>query len=233
MLRCDLCQRGCLGTLPLFKGLPVADIRDIQRLVQHSTYERGDMVIHERDKLFGLYIVESGQAKAFTQNAQGNEYVLRLLQAGDFYGELALVAPTNAPSSLQALTPLKLCSINGPDLRQYLLSHAAAALSILEAVATRLRQSEQLTETLGLLDSRQRVAALLLQLAERQGRQTPTGIRLQLELNRTELANMVGLRQETFSRCLSEFRREGWVTTEGHRIVYLTNTDALRNLRAL
>lgn len=231
MLRCDLCKRGCLGALPLFKGLQSADIYDIQKLIHHRAYERGEMVIHEGDELFGLYLVESGQAKTFTQNAKGNEYVLRLLQAGDFYGELALVAPMKSPSSVQALTPIKLCSINGEELRQYLLSHPAAALSILEALATRLRQSEQLSEELGLLDSRQRVAALLLQLAERQGRQTPNGIRLQLKLNRTELANMVGLRQETFSRCLSEFGRHGWITTQGHRNIYLTDVEALHNLR--
>lgn len=231
MQRCDLCKRGCLGTLPLFKGLQPADIQDIQQLVTHRTYERGEIAIHEGDQLFGLHIVEAGQAKVFTQNTNGNEHVLRLLQAGDFYGELSLVAPMNAPSTMQALTPLKLCSVNGGELRQYLLEHPVATLSILEALATRLSQSEQFSLELGLLDSRQRVAALLLQLAKRQGRQTLNGIKLQLELNRTELANMIGLRQETFSRCLSEFRRDGWIATEGHRNIYLTDLEALHKLR--
>lgn len=186
------------------------------------------MVVHEGDQLFGLHIVEAGQAKAFTQNAKGQEYTLRLLQVGDFYGELALVAPMSAPSSLQALTPLRLCSIDGQELRRYLLAHPAAALSILEALATRLRQSEHLTEGLGLLDSRQRVAALLLHLGERQGKPTREGIKLQLELSRTELANLVGLRQETLSRCLSEFVRRSWISTQGHKIIYVRDVEALR-----
>lgn len=231
MLRCDLCKRGCLGVLPLFRGLKATDIQDIKQLVRHRSYEKGEMVVREGDELFGLHIVEAGQAKAFTQNTQGKEYTLRLLQVGDFYGELALIAPMKAPSSLQALTRLKLCSIDGQELRQYLLAHPAAALSILEAMAVRLRQSERLTEELGLLDSRQRVAALLLQLGERQGRSTPEGLKLQLELSRTELANLVGLRQETLSRCLAEFARSRWIKTLGHKTIYITDADALRRIR--
>lgn len=230
MLRCDLCKRNCLGALPLFKGLNTTDIQEIKELVHHRIYQRGEMVVHEGDQLSGLYIVESGQAKVFTQNAQGKEYTLRLLQVGDFYGELALVAPMSASSSLQALTPLKLCTIDGQELRHYLLAHPTAALSILEALATRLRQSERLTETLSLLNSRQRVATLLLQLGERQGRPTPEGTKLQLELNRTELANLVGLRQETFSRCLAEFVRQGWIKTQGYKTILIRDVEALRQL---
>ncbi|MGI6358835.1 MAG: Crp/Fnr family transcriptional regulator [Bacillota bacterium] len=228
-MRCDLCHRGCVGSLPLFRGLPSTDIRDIQRLVTHGSYRKGDAVIREGDPLAAIYIVEHGQAKVFAQNPNGGEQVLRWLQAGDFYGELALVAATSAPSTVQALTDLRICSISASGLRNYLLQHPAATLSILEAVANRLRQAERLSEQLGLMSSRQRVAALLLHLAERQGHDTSQGKRIQLYMNREELAAMIGLRQETFSRCLSEFRQQGWVQTEGYKVLYIIDEKMLRS----
>ncbi len=230
MLRCSLCNRGCIGSLPLFKELPPEDIHDIEHLVVHRTYDKGDVVVREGDELVGLYIVEGGQAKVFTHNLSGSEYVLRLLQVGDFYGELSLVSSMPASASVQALTNLKLCCISSHKLRQYLLDHPAAALSILDALAARLRQAEKLSEELGLLDSRQRVAALLLNLATRQGRITDKGIKLQLQLNRDELASMVGLRQETFSRCLTDFRRNNWIVSEGHKVLYILDEASLRGL---
>ncbi|NLW17975.1 MAG: winged helix-turn-helix domain-containing protein [Firmicutes bacterium] len=70
----------------------------------------------------------------------------------------------------------------------------------------------------------------MLQLGERQGRPTPEGTKLQLELNRTELANLVGLRQETFSRCLAEFVRQGWIKTQGYKTIFIRDVEALRQL---
>ncbi len=229
-MRCDLCRRGCVGSLPLFRGLPLEDIRDIQQLVSHSSHKKGDAVVREGDALAAIHIVEYGQAKVFVQHRNGGEQVLRWLQMGDFYGELSLVAAINAPSTVQALTDLRLCSISANHLRDYLMQHPAAALSILEALANRLRQTERLTEQLGLMSSRQRVAALLLHLGERQGQVTDRGKRIQLYMTREELANMIGLRQETLSRCLSEFRQQGWVKTEGHRVLYLTDEEVLKSL---
>ncbi len=232
-MRCDLCKRGCVGSLPLFRGLPLTDIQDIQRLIAHRSFTKGETVVREGEQLTGIYIVESGQAKAYAQSKTGGEQVLRLLQVGDFYGELSLISVMEAPSTVQALTDLRLCTISSEALKSYLLSHPTAALSILGALSARLRRAEQLSEQLGLLDSRQRVAALLLNLNERQGRSTDHGSSIHLHLNRNELASMIGLRQETLSRCLTEFRQAGWIETEGHKLLYILNEPALQELARL
>ena len=78
-------------------------------------------------------------------------------------------------------------------------------------------------------DARTRMAAQLLDLAERYGTPAAKGITLDLPLRRAELASLVGLSPETAMRLLSQFQREGLLEVQGRRLTL----KAPERLRAL
>ncbi|WP_447972381.1 Crp/Fnr family transcriptional regulator [Nitrospira sp. Kam-Ns4a] len=73
--------------------------------------------------------------------------------------------------------------------------------------------------------ARQRLASLLLDLAERFGRRVSDQVRIEITLKREELAELAGVTIETAIRLLNAFREEGLITVQGRQI---TINDAER-----
>jgi len=229
---CRYCGRRCIGTVPLFSELPHDEILALERLVVHRRYRRGDDVVREGDPLGALYFIYDGQAKLYHLDEGGSEQVLRVLGPGEFFGELSVLREKTSPYTATMLAPGLVCAVPRDRLEQHLLTHARTTYSLLVGLVERLARTEGILLDLAGYDSRQRAAALLLTLAENQGRVTPGGREVTLSVSRATLAAMMGMTPETLSRRLSEFRDRGWLQTEGYRKLRLTNEKALRGLLA-
>ena len=68
---------------------------------------------------------------------------------------------------------------------------------------------------------RRRLAEMLINLEGSFGQKDKKGIRLELKLTRDELSQAVGATMETTVRLLSEFRQEGLITEDDHKIIIL------------
>ncbi len=73
----------------------------------------------------------------------------------------------------------------------------------------------------------QRLAGLLLDLAERLGGQTEGIIEIALPLSQDELASLAGTSRATVARALDGWRRRGLIQT-GQRRITLTDAPGLR-----
>ncbi len=214
----------------MFAALPDADLEALEGLVAHRRYHKGDDIVREGDPADALHIIHGGEVKLYRLRPDGGEQVLRILGEGDFFGELALLSGARAPSTATVVSPSLVCAVHQRDLRRFLLEHPRTMYVILTILVGRLAQAEDIVENIASFNSRQKAAALLLTLAQRQGRQTRQGTEIKLSLNRADLASMVGLTQETLSRRISEFKEQGWVQTKGYRHLYLTDEVALARL---
>ena len=95
-------------------------------------------------------------------------------------------------------------------------------------MAERLRHLTAYAECLAFLDVPGRLAAALLDLAERHGAQRDANtVEIDLHLTQTELATWVGATREMVNRALVVFRDQGWITIEGQTITIL-NKKRLR-----
>jgi Fe-S-cluster-containing hydrogenase component 2 len=78
-----------------------------------------ETVVAEGDTAAAFYIIRLGTVKVFTA-AGGGEQVLRLLSAGDYFGEAALLSdrPGLRTASVAALDPVELVRVPGPVFRK-------------------------------------------------------------------------------------------------------------------
>jgi CRP/FNR family transcriptional regulator len=76
-----------------------------------------------------------------------------------------------------------------------------------------------------------RLARKLLELAQQHGSVVPEGVRINLTLNQTDLAGLVGATRESINKTLGVFRRQGMILAEQGRLTIL-DPDALRELGA-
>jgi CRP/FNR family transcriptional regulator len=95
----------------------------------------------------------------------------------------------------------------------------AAAMAVLEAVAGRLRETDEMASDLAFLDVAGRLAKRLLDLASAHGVQRGGGVLIDLSVTQEDLANMIGVTRESVNRNLSDFRNLGLISNQGRKII--------------
>jgi CRP/FNR family transcriptional regulator, cyclic AMP receptor protein len=75
----------------------------------------------------------------------------------------------------------------------------------------------------------QRLAALLLDLADRHGTATSGGTHIEMPLSQEELASLAGTSRSTLARALANWRGRGFIRT-GYRQITIISTENLRRI---
>jgi len=209
-----------LHKVPLLANLSDADREALAVAVGRRRYRRGDIIFQKDEPGHALFIVERGSVRIYVPSAQGNDLILAVMGAGDFFGDLSLLDGRPRSASASATADTTLLALERADFIAMITSRPAAAMAVLEAVARRLRETDEMASDLAFLDVGGRLAKKLLELAATHGVQRPAGGSLiDLPLTQEELANMIGVTRESVNRNLSDFRRMGLIQTQGRKLI--------------
>jgi len=221
----------CIRKVPIFNHLSPAEMAEISRVTASSRFDKGHMIFFTGASAEILYIVHTGQLKQVRVTASGREQIVRILQPGDFVGELALFGRHRPEGYAEALEPSEVCHLRGEDLRALLVHLPDIGVKILGAMAERLGEAEERIEQLGAQTVAQRLAGALLQLTEHR-EPGKHGLSVTLPYSKGDLASLLGTSQETLSRKLAEFQENGWIEMEGQRHITLLSLPGLRAVLA-
>jgi CRP-like cAMP-binding protein len=126
-----------------------------------------------------------------------------------------------------ALEPTVTMSVTADLFVEFLLTHPRACLAQLRTVVDVVRHGDQRRVDLALVGTGQRLAALLVDLADRHGRETADGIEIAIALSQDELSSMIGASRDSVIRALTSLRSRGLLVT-GRRSMTLRDLDGLR-----
>lgn len=227
----DAHKSHCISKVPIFNHLSPAEMAEISRVTASSRFDKGQMIFFTGASAEILYIVHTGQLKQVRVTASGREQIVRILQPGDFVGELALFGRHRPEGYVEALEPSEVCHLRGEDLRTLLVHLPDIGVKILGAMAERLGEAEERIEQLGTHTVAQRIAGTLLQFSEHREPGTH-GLSITLPYSKGDLASLLGTSQETLSRKLAEFQENGWIEMEGQRHITLLDLPGLRAVLA-
>ena len=93
----------------------------------------------------------------------------------------------------------------------------------MEELSKRLEQAENLIEDISLHSVEQRLAQVLLKLADSNGQ-------VILSMKKGDFASQLGMTQETLSRKLTLFQDMGLIRQEGQRIIKILDLDRLNDI---
>lgn len=191
-----------------------------------------DTIFKEGEVSKGLYYVQSGCVKVMVNrdHARGrtttNEFVTKLVSAGEYFGYKALVNGTTLQHHAKAVKP-SVVWLYPRELIQVALSHASPLVKLLLNQAVGDLETFETTAQLHYLASvQERIAYQLVMLADKFGVQTPQGTSLNLKLTRNEFAQLASTINESLSRHLTEFKNEGLIDLNGKEII-IKNRDGL------
>ncbi|WP_373893167.1 Crp/Fnr family transcriptional regulator [Virgibacillus natechei] len=100
----------CVAKVPFFNHLDEDEMLEIVDKSRHRNFEKGETIFRDGDPLESLYIVHQGSVKIYQLFESGKEQLLRILNPGEFMGELALFTERSLDSYAEAMEKTNICS---------------------------------------------------------------------------------------------------------------------------
>ena len=217
-----------LRQIPLFRDLSPEHLEKLAAFLQEKSYGKNKVLFHADEPGASLFILKSGRVKVALTDRHGKEVILRVLQPGEFFGEMALLDGHPRSATVVAIERSQVFILERASFLQLIQQDPQWSLKMLATLSRRLRKANEKIGAAIFSDAYGKVSRVLLDLIPEGGLKTDEGIRLDVNLTRQELAAMAGLTRETFIRILKEFERAGVVRTEGKQIVILKQADLSR-----
>lgn len=201
---------------------------------EKKTYEfdRGEILYHEDSAVTGLYFLQQGLVKHYKTSMEGKEYIFRLANQGDFLEFESLLNEENFFTTAKTLHSGIVHFIPSTVIKEVLQKDPLFSQEVLKRMADRIRRSNIERIELAMGDVRERLAHLLAFLAQEHGKKEETGIKINLNVTISEIAEMIGTAPETASRHLKDFREEALIANHRNniRVIDLNSLQSLGRL---
>ncbi|HEY8943969.1 MAG TPA: Crp/Fnr family transcriptional regulator, partial [Polyangiaceae bacterium] len=163
----------------------------------------------------------------------GMERSLRVVRAGELFGESALLPGAERAATAIALDEIVALALDAPAFARVLGSSPDLGPRVLAQLVRRLRDAEDRLEIFMLGDAQAKVVVALLKLAqhELQAEGRPEG-QAWLTLSPLELSAQVGLDVDSVKRIVGGLRDSGYLRIHDER-VEIRDVPALRELSGL
>lgn len=215
-------QEMCISIVPIFNHLNPDEMGEIVKTTHSVSHLRGHTIYRAHEPSDGLYIVHKGRVKIYRLSESGKEQLVRILNPGDFTGELSLFTESVHDAYAEAMEPVELCVMDRADFQQFLLKYPAISLKVLSEFSSRLSKTEKQAASIAMESTDTRIAIYLADLAE----ETKNKIVI-LPMSRKDLASHLGTTPETVSRKLAEFEDLGWIKQHAQREIEVLDLDGL------
>jgi CRP/FNR family transcriptional regulator, cyclic AMP receptor protein len=174
-----------------------------------------------------LVLVVAGRVRVFVAGPDDRELTLALLDAGDAF----LAAPIDG-ARIEALEDAALHACSGSDLTRLVEVAPNFGMQVLRLLLESARDVGDDLARLAFCAVPQRLAAKLLELMDRYGRVTPSGIRIDVRFTHLQLSAMIGTSRETLTKALGELRATGTVDVRD-RLIWVLDPHALAAASAM
>lgn len=223
------CKDCRLRKFCLAADLNAVELGMFERITQHRrSLERGAQVFHSGEKFNTLYTVRTGSLKTYTLTPDGREQITGFYLPGDLIGLDAMSSRVHG-SSAEALETTNLCAL--PFNRLSSMQSESIQQRLLNLASEEIKNRDQHITLLGKESADQRLASLLVHLADRFKTLGYSAQQFNLSMSRADIGNYLSLAIETVSRLFAKLRNSGLIAVD-RRQLGINNLDELRNFAA-
>ncbi len=211
-----------------FEQVTPAEAAALERAGRRRDYRRGAVLMREADRSDWVLVLRSGRVKVSVDTASGTEVVLAVRGPGALLGELSALDREPRSATVTALEPVGALLVPVADFEAFLQAHGRVAYLLIRTVIGRLRDADRKRIEFGVHDTLGRVAARLMEMAERFGQPTSDGLKIALPFSQDELAGWIGASREAVSKALGVLRAAGTIRTSRMSVVIRDLPDLQR-----
>ena len=216
-----------LARIPLFRSLEAEAIRQLDTQCAWRRASTGQWLIEYQDASTDVFFVAAGTVHVMIQSA-GREVLLRRINAGEFFGELAAIDGQPRSSGIVAVTDVTIARMPATVFRAAVHAYSDVCDQLLALLASQIRALANRVNEFSTLDVRTRIYAELLRLSRPEGGNAGRAIISPPPVH-AEIAARVSTRREAVTRELKTLERGGLIERRRGAIV-LTDADRLRQL---
>lgn len=225
---CSLCS--CqIGKNTLFTCLNARQLDAFKDVVIISSYKKREVVFMEGDECAGLYIIRTGRVKIVRSSHAGKEQIIKILKPGDMLGFEVLYGGKLYKNTAVAMEDCELCYMEKNSFFSIVVKEPEISKKLIISMGRELGHAYDRIGNLGLMNAREKLAHLLHTLAGEYGVKYDGGIKLNLTLSRLEIAELLGITQETSIRILKSFKDEGILDIRRKEII-IKSLDRLKGM---
>jgi len=203
-----------LEEIPMFSALTQSNLKELYNQTHIKNYSKDSIVFYEGDDSDYLHILLEGSVKLYKTTPKGTQIQINRLGAPDLIGEYACFEKMPFPATCAFVTNGTIGLLPFEVIFKH-LSDPNFSMEIIKSLTGKLSLLSALVHKETVLSSEAKVADLMLQKLSMFHR-----------LKNNELASILNLTPETFSRILTKLKKEGIITVENQKIIVM-NDDAL------
>jgi CRP/FNR family transcriptional regulator, nitrogen oxide reductase regulator len=202
-----------LGRTSLFRTLDPEALERVNAGCRAVPAVPGETILREGEPADRLFVVATGVVKLVRYGADGKAVLLDVIVPGEWFGSLGALGDDVYRHDAVALRPGCLLLLSAEAFRDLLREVPGVAEAALDVTAQRLREAQGTVRSLATLSVEGRLAATLLRLAAKVGRDGPDGVHLEVAPTQVDLAAMTGTTFESVSRVFARWRSRGLIAT--------------------
>jgi CRP/FNR family transcriptional regulator, cyclic AMP receptor protein len=219
------------GPIELLRGhsilgqLPADTIEQLSTYVTRRRVQRGATIFVKGDAGQALMAVVRGSVRISLPAAGGHEVVLNRIQAGEVFGEMALLDGQPRSADATAIEDCELLVLDRRDLLHLVHQQPQVAVKLIEVVCARLRRTNEQVEDAMFMSLPVRLAKLLLRFSKTIG---PGAPKERIAITQRELSQMIGVSREATNKQLRAWEKRGWVRLEHRTLTVLDHAALVR-----
>jgi CRP/FNR family transcriptional regulator, cyclic AMP receptor protein len=197
----------------LFSDLPEALAAGILANAKSVKLAADEILFLAGDPGDGCYRLNEGLLKVSMVAPTGAERILAILGPGSIVGDMAMIDGRPRSASVSALRDCKLSFVSRAAFETVAEKNPEIYKHLLNMLAARLRDTDQVVAAGTFLPVKGRVARALLDLAKAFGNEVGGGrVVIRQKLSQSDVAAMAGIARENVSRILNEWMRLKLIT---------------------
>jgi CRP/FNR family transcriptional regulator, cyclic AMP receptor protein len=204
-----------LTRVPGFERLDKNELEQLEALTEKKRYPANTAIFFQDDPADAMYVLLSGSAKMFQTSEDGKDRILRILQPGNAFGDLAMYEGKNRFVTVQTLADSDVLRLPRKSLVAFAEKHTWVLWTLLASLAERIRRSNEDVLDLSFRDVPYRLLHALSDLVERHGVKGADGVRISMQLSASDLASMIGSNTDTVGRLLERYENDGLIKRAG------------------
>src|SRR5690242_9868008 len=213
----------------LLEPLPVETRRELLARARRRRFAAGEVIFHEGDPGDAMHLLAKGHVAIRVTTPLGDTATLRVLRAGDHFGELSVVAPAPRNATIVALDAIETLAVHRDDVEQLRREHPAVDRFLVDTLVQEVRRLSVLLAEALYLPVEKRTWRRLLALTAIYARDgDPTTL---IPLTQEDVAGIVGTTRPTINRLLRDAERDGLLRMSRGRIDVIDRAALERRCR--
>ncbi len=178
----------------------------------------GEVLFEQGSENGGVYCVSRGLIALRTYQPNGKSTLLKLAYPSEIIGFRSFLDDGAHRTEARALVPSRICTVAQRDAKRVVRANPSVLVRLASRCIAEIDQSHEKIIAAATLSNKERLTAILVQLAQYHGEQAQGCVEMKLPLSRPDLADLIGVQPETLSRLVKRLEREGEFVFSGRQV---------------